>query len=113
MEILKREKKEIKQQILNLKQLYIGAMKFSNYEKAKENNIETQKINELIKDSVYKVNEFNKREELLDIEISQYPEILEMQQEFKPYVRFWELAFEFQIDQHECIQKFKYQIKNN
>ena len=53
-------------------------MKFYNYTKAKENNVETQNINELIKDAIYKVTEFNKREELLEIELSDYPELKEM-----------------------------------
>ena len=62
---------------------------------AQQYNIEGQALNELIRECIFKVTKFNNREELLEIEISEYPELKQMQMEIKPYVRFWELAFDF------------------
>ena len=49
----------------------------------------------MIQECIYKVTKYNSREELLEIPMSEYPELKTMQLEIKPYVRFWELACSF------------------
>ena len=71
---------------------------FNDYKKIKECVISVSQLNEQLGDLAEQVKSFNERESLFKLPISKYSELTQLNKDFQPYLRLWNLANEFEME---------------
>ena len=67
----------------------------------KEYAIETNHLKDQIEKAIDQVKSFNERELLFKQPQSEYHDLNELQKDFEPYNKLWDLAIEYDLDKQE------------
>ncbi|KAL4466059.1 hypothetical protein ABPG74_004296 [Tetrahymena malaccensis] len=98
---LDKERQLLQLKIENIFQDFQSVKNFNNYQLAKDYCMEAQSLNEQINDAIYQGQQINKREQLLQLQLTKYVLLEQIKQQSIYFIKLWELAFQLQIDRHK------------
>ncbi|EAR87528.2 hypothetical protein TTHERM_00069350 (macronuclear) [Tetrahymena thermophila SB210] len=98
---LDKERQLLQLKIENIFQDFQTVKNFNNYQLAKDYCMEAQSLNEQINDAIYQGQQINKREQLLQLQLTKYVLLEQIKQQSIYFIKLWELAFQLQIDRHK------------
>lgn len=97
------EKERFQKELTGLGLKFREIKKFNVYENVKDYAIETQSLRDQIEKAFVQIKSFNEREVLFKQQVSEYQDLLDLNGDFEPFFKMWELAIDFDLDKQEWL----------